>query len=123
MDHAWTYQLEYAKKHLEQIPGLAERMAKMMCLVEQEQSDDEEEDIDQDVGEDCNGGEGTGEGGKEEDHVQEDGDDESVHVDTSGETSATHVPNPVSQEQCSVACILKELWRCANTVLQCSCVY
>lgn len=30
IDHAWMYERQYAKTHLDTIPGLAERMAALM---------------------------------------------------------------------------------------------
>ena len=32
IDHAWTYQLEFARKQLERIPGLRDRMASLMGI-------------------------------------------------------------------------------------------
>ncbi|EFJ22552.1 hypothetical protein SELMODRAFT_105046 [Selaginella moellendorffii] len=46
VDHAWSFRLPDARKQLETIPGLAERMAKLMCVAGDQ--DDQENEIDPD---------------------------------------------------------------------------
>lgn len=45
IDHAWTYQLEFAYQQLLQMPSLASRMARLMGLFGRDGSGEEEEDI------------------------------------------------------------------------------
>ncbi|XP_015889057.3 uncharacterized protein LOC107423918 [Ziziphus jujuba] len=42
IDHAWTFRLSDAFKQLQEVPGLAERMASIMCVVDDLNSDSEE---------------------------------------------------------------------------------
>ncbi|XP_058206510.1 uncharacterized protein LOC131320010 [Rhododendron vialii] len=44
VDHAWTFRLDDARKQLEEVPGLAERMASLMCVDIDLTPDDEEQD-------------------------------------------------------------------------------
>ncbi|XAR51089.1 hypothetical protein NMG60_11005624 [Bertholletia excelsa] len=44
VDHAWTFRLSDARKQLEEVPGLAERMASLMCVDIHLNSDAEEVD-------------------------------------------------------------------------------
>ncbi|KAL5698256.1 hypothetical protein ACHQM5_029320 [Ranunculus cassubicifolius] len=43
VDHAWTFRLSDARKQLEEIPGLAERMASLMCVDIDVASDSEDQ--------------------------------------------------------------------------------
>ncbi|KAH7854880.1 hypothetical protein Vadar_018707 [Vaccinium darrowii] len=44
IDHAWTFRLDDARKQLEEVPGLAERMASLMCVDIDSTLDAEEQD-------------------------------------------------------------------------------
>ena len=47
IDHAWTYQLEFARQQLLQIPGLASRMARLMGLVDGEGEVEEDVELEE----------------------------------------------------------------------------
>lgn len=52
VDHAWTFRLPDAPKQLEEVPGLVERMASLMCVNADRHEDDEDgiEDLDDNTG-------------------------------------------------------------------------
>ncbi|KAJ4953775.1 hypothetical protein NE237_030607 [Protea cynaroides] len=47
IDHAWTFRLSDARKQLQEIPGLAQRMASLMCVDIDLTSDTEEVDLEE----------------------------------------------------------------------------
>lgn len=49
IDHAWTFRLSDAPKQLEEIPGLAERMASLMCVDMNEDIEDIESNVNDDI--------------------------------------------------------------------------
>ena len=105
IDHAWTYQLEFAHQQLLQIPGLASRMARLMGLVD---------------------GEGNGEEDVESEEAEEKEEENSKLSEEEAQNSLEPVSGGNAQQQSEeVAChaaventetvevedILTELWR------------
>ncbi|KAL5995106.1 hypothetical protein ACLOJK_025164 [Asimina triloba] len=45
IDHAWTFRLSDARKQLQEVPGLAERMASLMCVDSDSSSDIEAQEL------------------------------------------------------------------------------
>ena len=110
IDHAWTYQLEFAHQQLLQIPGLADRMSRLMGLVDGEAEDgegedDEEEDVESEEEE-------VKENGKmSEEETQEDLDrlTGGITRDQCEEEAGTDAVGGKTVVQ--VRDILRELWR------------
>ena len=129
VDHAWTYDLVHAKDHLEQVPGLVDRMAVMMqeaepdedskdeCSEEEADEIETEENDKEESNEQDTQVQGEDTDGEHKKVVKEEremlGLEESVLKDVScdmGEDSDDEHSQSESQED-RIKRVMKELWR------------
>ena len=104
IDHAWTYQLEFAHQQLLQIPGLASRMSRLMGLVDEDEERGDGEDIE---GEDAELEEEKEEEEEEEENQKESGEEAQAILKPLVAGHAAVADTKVAE----VKDILKELWR------------